>query len=114
MDAIDRLRERAQNEATAIALNKLCKQLEAENAALREELSRMHANHPEAACYDVPTWNKLREQLEAAKKDAERYQWLREDAAKLNYCVVCGYDGLANRVGEELDSAIDEAMEGKS
>jgi hypothetical protein len=33
--------------------------LREENAALKEQLSKMYAAHPENACYDVPTWGKL-------------------------------------------------------
>lgn len=41
MDAVDRLRERAQNEQTVLALNAFCKQLEADLAKEREKVKEL-------------------------------------------------------------------------
>lgn len=46
-DARDRLREKAQNEATCIALNDMLKDAQKEIVRLREENERLRANPPD-------------------------------------------------------------------
>ena len=56
--------------------------------------------------------DRLRAELAAAQKDAERYRWMRD---KRDYSVICERAGdLYLRMPNELDAAIDAAMkEGK-
>ena len=89
-DARDRLREKSQNEATCIALNDMLKDAQKEIVRLREENERL-------------------------RKDAERYQWLRE--------LVSSKDGTIQAQGlfwncshsrRRLDVAIDAARSAKT
>lgn len=52
----------------------------------------------------------LRQQLAECERDAERYRWLRENSNNVNYCLLCGYDGLACYEADDLDLQIDVAM----
>jgi hypothetical protein len=54
--------------------------------------------------------NRLSEQLASVTKDAGRYRWLRENSNNVNYCLLCGYDGLACYEADDLDLQIDVAM----
>jgi hypothetical protein len=56
--------------------------------------------------------DELRDKVEALRKDAERYRWLRSRKPD-DYCICCGYDGLELFVGETLDNAIDAVIEGE-
>jgi len=59
----------------------------------------------------------LRRKLAEAKKDADRYRWLRDNTCKSSLYQHCGIEGYDIEVmisGEVLDAAIDAAMkEGK-
>ena len=91
---------------------------------LEAALAKMRASHPEAACYDVPTWNKLKAENEALRKDAERYRYLRGDSATEfgEPWAITRYEpgdernidgGTCPLIFAELDSAIDSAMKGE-
>ena len=57
---------------------------------------------------------RLRDELDACQKDAERYRWLRHGD---NYKHMFSYSGNDDAVlfrNEELDAAIDAAMKGQS
>jgi hypothetical protein len=59
----------------------------------------------------------LERELAEARKDAERYRWLRDNTCKSSLYEHCGIEGYDTEVmisGEVLDAAIDAAMkEGK-
>ena len=55
----------------------------------------------------------LERELAEAKKDAERYRWLRDNTCKSSLYEHCGIEGYGTEVmisGEVLDAAIDAAM----
>ena len=55
----------------------------------------------------------LERELSEAKKNAERYRWLRDNTCKSSLYEHCGIEGYDTEVmisGEVLDAAIDAAM----
>jgi hypothetical protein len=82
------------------------RQLERELAEAKEQLRLCN----------VDQWTTAAE-LAEAKKDAERYRWLRDNTCKSSLYEHCGIEGYDTEVmisGEVLDAAIDAAMkEGK-
>ena len=55
----------------------------------------------------------LERELAEARKDAERYRWLRDNTCKSSLYEHCGIEGYDTEVmisGEVLDAAIDAAM----
>jgi hypothetical protein len=57
--------------------------------------------------------DRLRAEVEALRKDAERYKWLR-DHGDTGCTEKDGYGGQTLRMDERLDAAIDAAMGDKS
>lgn len=56
----------------------------------------------------------LQKRLDAVKKDAARYRWLREDCGIVEYKSAFGSIGSGMLpCGDELDAAIDTAMQAK-
>jgi len=89
-DARDRLREKAQNEATCIALNDMLKDAQKEIVRLREENERL-------------------------RKDAERYQWLRElVSSTVGTIQAQGLFWNCSHSRRKLDAAIDAARSSKA
>lgn len=58
--------------------------LEAENAALKEQLSKLEAEIEQCCTGESLAFAEMRKQLAAAQKDAERYRWLKANCIKEN------------------------------
>ena len=89
--------------------------LRAENERLKTTLCKyQHIASPEDRKVTrlITEIGKLKAELAEAKKDAERYRWLRSHNSN-DVCDQCGYDGLRLRTGHLLDCHIDAAMKGK-
>jgi hypothetical protein len=95
-----------QNEAekrAAFRPSKSVAELEAENAALRAELAKEEEAH-----FKTHNWLIDRnEELAAARKDAERYRWLRDECIPEKNP---NHTWIVESPGEEWDAAIDEAI----
>ena len=93
--------------------------LKAENKLYAAEMSAAKENGFYSAQELFMAYQNAEEELAEAKKDAERYRWLRNQNELLeNNTFYVGIDnseepGDINWVGVDLDSAIDAAMEGK-
>lgn len=110
-EAIDRLRERAQNEATAIALNDLLNESRNRIAALEADLDRYKAN----AALHAQSVDDLLKEVAQLRKDAERYCWLRDKNTGPSQIWEllsddCQPPYQTLKCGDDLDVAIDAAM----
>lgn len=77
MDAIERLRQKAQNERTVLALNEITRLQRDELSALKAQLA--------AAQEELV---RLREENAKLREDAERYRWLRKESYDRNdFCL---------------------------
>jgi hypothetical protein len=69
---------------------------------------------PICATAEIVRLTKLQDELAEAKKDAERYRWLRDNTCKNSLYAHCGIEGSDTEVmisGEVLDAAIDAAID---
>lgn len=90
-------------------LKQECEQLRAFNLGLESEARRLFAGYmaaEEEAISRGKERDELRAQVEAMRKDADRYRWLRDEATPSWGCLVGDKDESA----EQKDAEIDEAM----
>jgi phosphoglycerate-specific signal transduction histidine kinase len=110
-DARERLRKKAQNEATCFALNDMRKDAQDEVSRLREENERLRENAKtisELEQLAARSNNDLLVENERLRKDADRLDWLLSDFGMRYSAVFRAWDGWS-----DLRPVIDAARGGK-
>ena len=110
-DARDRLREKAQNEATCIALNDMLKDAQKEIVRLREENERLRKDAEVGAAIQRAAAELPREYIVGISVEA--------DAATVELCFPTGHIKTMdvdddNRLAAEINAAIDAARSAKT
>lgn len=94
------------------------RELERENAALRNEVSQLRADATLFATSIIEVEPALHQRiaelerdLAACKRDAERYRWLRDDPHSWWHTMnLDAAPGLAQRIDAEVDRSMEEAL----